>query len=734
MTILPNFQPIINAIPAPGLVLRLSEVDSKYLRLTHVFDDCVYVMWVGEPKNVRFARRPTRKLMSEFLKLAGAPSSTWGRLSLPSGLSNSPPERSEQADSLRTAWDLIKPLVTAFSSEANLARSRFTSLIRERADATQTSFITLQRMVLRYYYFGGTRLALLSLPPGVKAGHDARNENAAEESSQRRPPKRRGRQPVLADELGANDFIVDEDDIIDMVDCLRSCLRRGPTFKTHAHEAYLAGAFRRRHPEVYAEYIGGKRVEPVTVRQYQYYIDSRAQLSDELAKNLRTQERNPGHLGSVRAAGPGETYEIDSTGGRLYLVSADDPPVLVGKPTIYLIIDRWSRFVVSAYISLQPPSYEEVRYALLIAFTSREARFRALGVAIDDERWPVGRMPAVLCPDRGSDFMSESMEQAVVQDLRIELTPLPPFCPDGKAVVERLIREIKRRMAGSGMKGVYADRPMDPQTKRVTRKAEAVAVHSLAEAYRALIKIIDDHNNRPHSALRRRRVLTQAGIRPVPKDAYLWGLKYISGLRTPPFSDTDYRRLLLSVDSASIANGVLRYKTRPYLPANETAFNIAAKSTARAKQIDIRLDKTDPHEILVPDSGREWAIFRITPGAANELAGLSLDEEEAFASQTARLWARAEHEGRITRVAAMSGKSKQPKKPKGSATKLGQQQQHDARAQETDDVKHKLTGKPLRLRHEQTTEASVRPEDWTMLDEQERIRNLALIRQHRSKR
>ena len=442
----PDFQTIDAAAPAPGLVLRIGKIEIKYLRLTHVFSDCAYVMWVGGPADARFARRPTRKPLSELIELAGDPGTTWGRLTLPPALSASPKEKSERSEQLNTAWSLVKPLVEIFKNEANLDRSRFTALIRARADATQTSFITLQRMLLRYYYFGGTRLALLPLPPGVKAGNAAYPKPETKDSGTQSPPKRRGRQPRLAAELGANDFIVSEDDISDMVECLKKCLRRGPTYKTTAHEEYLAGHFRRRHPDVHAEYIANKRVEPVTAKQYRYYVDSRAQLTEALAKNLRTQERNPGHLGSLLAAGPAELYEIDSTGGRIYLVSTDDPPVLVGKPTIYLLIDRWSRFVPSVFITLGPPSYEGVRYTLMIAFTSREARFQALGANIDDVRWPVGRIPAAICPDRGSDFMCDSMEQAIVQDLRIELTPLPPYCPDGKAIVERLIRELKRRM------------------------------------------------------------------------------------------------------------------------------------------------------------------------------------------------------------------------------------------------------------------------------------------------
>lgn len=729
-----EFIPLPNAAPTAGLVLRLGKTEERYLRLTHVFEDSVYAMWVGEPEQARYARRPVRKLLQELKQLATDSSATWGRIALPAALSNQPPKGSERALALDAAWNLISPLVKSFELESNLTRSMFTSSIRERAVASQTSFITLQRLILRYYYFGGTRLALLPLPRGTQPGQASSYNVVVIDQGVPRPPKRRGRQPILATELGANEFLVGENDIEDMLNSLKASLRKGPTYKSTAYEDYLAGAFRRRHPDIHAEYIAGKRVAPVTVRQFRYYIDGRARLSEDLAKNLRTYERNPGYMGSVYAAGPGEVYEIDATGGRLYLVSPDDPPVLIGQPTIYLLIDRWSRFVVSAYMSLRPPSYEEARLALLIAFTSREKRFRGLGVDINDERWPVGRVPAVICSDRGSEFIGNSMEQAVVDDLRIELTPLPPLCPDGKAIVERLIREIKRRMAASKLKGTYADRPIDPHTKHAARTAKVAAVHTLAEAYRNLIEIITDHNNRPHSSLRRRRILTQAGIEPTPRNAYLWGLKQISGLRSPPLTEADYRRLLLSVDTASISNGVLRYKSRPYLPENEAAFDLAAKSTARARQIDIRLDRTNPYEIEVPTSRGDWALFRITDGAASELAGLTLDEEEALTSQNARLWARAEHQALIERVAAKSPKTVPPKKNSVRATVVDKKRQLAIRAQETANLKDTLTGQSPPPHPAPSLGQTTQKDDWQEIEEQERLRNLERIRQHRSKR
>lgn len=725
------FDAIPNARPSAGLVLRVGESDPRYLRLTHVFDKCVYAVWVSDASQARYTRRPQKMLLVELNELATEPGSTWGRLGLPPGFIQ-PLDGSKEKTALDSAWQLIEPLIKAFEKERNLSRNLFTPLIQAHADATSTKFINLIRLVKRYYYFGGARIALMQLPRGTKPGNGGYLQGDTSKTLEQAAPKRRGRQAILADELGRNDFIVGEEDIADMVASLKASLRKGKTFISDVHENYLADAFRRRHPQLHAEYLQGKRLEPVTVRQLRYYLATHASLTEDLASNLRTYEHSQGFTGAVRAIGPAEVYEIDATGGRLHLVTGDDPPVLVGKPTIYLMIDRWSRFVVSAYLSLRPASYEEVRYALLIAFTSRATRFRPLGIDIDDTRWPVARMPAVVCSDRGAEFVSDSFEQSVAQDLRIEHTVLPPLCPDGKAIVERLNRELKRRMANTRMKGVYADRPLDPETKRAARRAEAGALHSLTEGYRALIEIIHDHNTRPHSALKRIRKLTQAGVKPIPRDAYLWGLESITGLRAAPLSDVDYQRLLLSTDAASASKGQIRYGNRPYTPLNELAHDMASRWARRSKSIQIRVDKTDPRQILVPTARREWAVFQITPGTSHEIGGMTLDEEAAFAEQTARLWARADHASRIQRVATKGRAKRAEHRSSAPATKLDKSGQQVAREEQTAELKRTLTGKssvvPQKNPHTNTVPV------WSQLEEDERLRNLALIRQHRSKR
>ena len=722
---MPEFTPIPNAAPAIGLVLRTNADSDCMLRITHSFKDCMFAMWVSTPAMARTAKRPQKFSYAELQKVATARGATWGRLALPARLCTPPIADSEDDLKLQASWQLISPLVEIFDLETNLARDRYEFLIRQHATSTNTNFKTLRRLLHRYFYFGRNIYALVELKRGKPSPTASGGDNAVN------CPGRRGPKSILSKEMGMNDFVLSTEDINDMVLTLKSLLRKGPTTYTNAHDIYIARRFAKRHPEIYKEYIEFKRQLPISYRQFNYHVSNHGLLEERLAANLRSHQRNAGSLGSIHANGPGEIAEIDATGGRIHLVTSGPSPVEIGKPTIYLLIDRWSRFVLSVYMSLLPASYEELRQCLLIAFTSREKRFQALNVNIDDQRWPIGRIPPVICHDRGSEFIGNSMREAAAKDLRIELTPLPPYCPDGKAIVERMMRELKRRIAESGLAGVYADRPLDPVTKKVAKNAQAAAVHSLAEAYRVLIEIVEEHNNRPHSALKKKKALTQAGIAPVPKEAYLWGLKHISGLKVATFSDEEYARMLLATDTASIGSGVVRYKNSPYLPGNETAILLAKKSPNRAQAIQIRVDKSVRKEIFIVSKQGEWAKFTITRGAESDASAMTFDEADALGPTQSLLAAQAQNSSQVERVKARANQEK----PKGriKASKASPQQKADARANQTAALKAALTASEKRSPVATTAKlTSVKPE-WMRIEEAERLRQLELTRNQRNK-
>jgi putative transposase len=680
------FTSVKNTVPSPGLVLRCgSEASGRYLRITHVFENCAYGMPVGDAAEVRMARKPQRLDLTDLTQLVAESGSVWGRIALPNALSEIPEKDSRRWQVLEHTWTLIKPLVKAFKNERNLDRSAFTRLIHQRAELVLVSEVTLRKILLRYYYFGGVKSALLPIPPGPKPTNDPPLNNTETSPPVVKVPARRGRKSVNTQRLGRNEFVVSEEDIDEMISRYRLERKRDGHSLSTIHENYLKHEFRNRHPSVFNEYINGKIQIPVTLRQFRYYV-----IESNLYRDIETLADGvtvPARSSGLNAIGPGEITEIDSTGGRIHLVEDGNPSKCIGKPTIYLAIDRWSRYVLAVYMSLRPPSYEELRYLLLISFTSRTDRFSEIGVEIDEVRWPRGRLSACICEDRGSENICESARHAIAEDLKIELQILPPGCPDGKAIVERLIRTLKKRMASN--KGAYAARPIDRDTKNLARKAAFAAASSLTEAFRILIEIVVDHNNRPHRTLRRNRILSQASVEPTPQAAYLWGLENITGVPVPPLSDEDYQRILLSTDSASIARGEVIYRGHNYIPANREAVALVRESGSRRRAITVRVDKSQRWDLYVSSTRRNWAKFHIKESSANEIRGISLDEEEMLSGSNAALWARSEHEATRSRIATSLAKkhtSKQSAKP----MRLASDQQR-TRVHDTNQVKRSLT-------------------------------------------
>lgn len=616
-----------------GLVIELDRgPPATLVRITHLFDQTIYTMPVSTPDMARYAIRPYERQLSKVTWRLAKCEWRLGRLKLPQEFLSGPAVDSEDGDPIEGAYTAIAPLIEVFDDERYLARSSFSAHILRRANELEISPVSLRRLLLRYYYFGRIKKGLLPLKPGRPIGRQ-RPESSVDTvglSAEQIGPKRRGRQPIEAKKLGPNTFVVTDDDVADMVECLEALASRGRTTKVEAHKEYIKGRFRNRHPEKHKQYIAKQCPLPVTLRQFREITSKYATLSRDASKNVAGHSHRA-EKGALLATGPGEVYEIDATGGRIFLVDSNDPNHVLGTPIIYIIIDRWSRFIVSVYVTLRPASWEEIRFALLVAFTPRKRRFKNLGVNVDEDRWPQGRVCARMVQDRGSEMISLAMLGAAVDGLHIEAETLPPLCPDGKGIIERVNRELKRRMAQRKMKGVFAERPVDPKTKRAFKAAKFAAVHSLREVYWALIDIVDTYNNSPHSHLEARSILRRAGVKPTPRDAYLWGLANITGIESPPLDDADYQRLLLGTDKATLANGAMMYRGRKYLPMNAAAERQARLSTSRRRAIAIKLDRSDAVEFFAPNGDEDWPLWRVNAAGLQELQEITLEEEDYLA-------------------------------------------------------------------------------------------------------
>lgn len=713
-----------------GLVLRLGhEAADPMVRITHVFNESIFVMPVSTPDKARYAKRPYELQVSKVESRLDAVEWQIGRLSMPSGFLTGDGD-------WKNAYEVIQPLIEVFDDKRSLSRTMFTVQIKRRANELGVSEVTLRRLLLRFYYFGRVKEALQPLKPG-RPIEETSSYSFPTKSGQ--APKRRGPQPITAIDLGPNDFVVSTEDIEDMVECYERLAANDKVTRTKAYKEYFRTYFAKRHPEKYADFMNRKCPRPVTLRQYREYTDKHVTFTRDMAKNAGRTKREV--KGATLAVGPAEYYEIDATGGRIHVVDSENPDVVLKTPLIYLIIDRWSRFIVSLYVTLRPASWEEIRLALLIAFTSRERRFKNLGANVDEERWPQGRICAHLVQDRGSEMISRAMLEAAVEGLHIEPETLPPLCPDGKGIIERCIRGLKARMTDRKLKGGFQERPLNPKAKRKFRAAKDAAVYSLRELYWELLDIVDDYNNSSHSHLEQMTILKRAGVRPTPRDAYLWGLENITGLETPPLTDEDYIKLLMSRDKATIASGVVNYRARKYYPANSAAMRQARLSTSRRLALEIKVDRFDPTDIYVPVKGGEWPMWRVSKSGLQQLQEITLEEEEQLGEQHRLLIAKTRDDSFIDETVKANQRRRRKgipsAQPESAQQPVSAETRRRRRNDESDEIKKNLLGKSIAQPPTSATKSTKASEsskkfDGIALERQERLATIEFLRRRKS--
>ena len=721
-----------------GLVFRLvSKKESgeqfHYYRITHVFNSTgqLYYLEISTPEQVLVAKRPKSMPISVLNKLFEQNSkNTLGNVPLPLEFIKTNVNEDLKLSNQEIAdnnYKLLLPLLEIFEDETYLKSRNFEPAIVKHAIQIEMSRVTLRRMILRYWYFGQSASVLAPLTRGPKLKLTNSTDIAAgdfeNKISNRRGPKAR-----ITQALGENEFVVSLDDIQDMRKCLEKKLRKSYATKVSAHLDYLAEYFSKRHPEIYQEYLEKKIPEPVTIRQYRSYTSGTEWLDPELLEKLIQTKTYQTTTGALLANGPNEIYELDATVNRIFLVSKKTNAV-IGQPTLYVVIDRWSRFIVGVYISLKSPSWEELSYAILVSFTSRNKRFKNLGVDINDERWPVGKPPAVFMFDRGSEFRGHSAEKSIAENFKIEIALLPKRTPDGKAIVERVIRELKSRNGSASIDGAYQRRPTDYETRKAVKAAKGAAAYNLHEIFLLLIKEVESYNNSPHDTLKKNILLVREGVAPTPKAAFLWGQKHISGLNRPPYTDEDYQKMLLGTDRASIAGGTLNYKRLTYQPDNTIAKAMLLRSGKSAKQVKIRIDKSHPEKVYVETSHQEWACWKLTAGALNSFRGMTLDEIDQLREQGAMLYDVAKND---QQVADLQNTTKRRKSIKNTI-EATHAESRQAGIDETLEIKKALLGhKPIQLIA--TSSPSKRHmEPWEELALAERNKKLQILSKSRKK-
>ncbi len=151
--------------------------------------------------------------------------------------------------------------------------------------------------------------------------------------------------------------------------------------------------------------------------------------------------------------GPGTQYQVDGTGGLVYLVAPWDETKIIGKAQIYGVQDNYSQLVVGWSVVIDNASYATLMLALECAFTDKddlpadlnEELCERLGLPCGSPLMPKGVVCDELLGDGGPELVGEQSSRLVERGL-FSWATAKPRAANWKAYIERFFGHLKAKL------------------------------------------------------------------------------------------------------------------------------------------------------------------------------------------------------------------------------------------------------------------------------------------------
>ena len=307
----------------------------------------------------------------------------------------------------------------------------------------------------------------------------------------------------------------------------------------------------------------------VTVRQFQHHYLTNVPLPVRIRRKVGQRRYElvcrpkRGHA-LQHSKGPGTEYLIDATVADVYVVSRFNRTVVVGRPTIYLCMDLYSRLIVGVHVTLEPPSFEGVALVLESIVTPKDELCARYGIAITRDQWPCEGLPGNgFLADRGGDYMKAKPWQVVNKDLMVPISNTRARDPTMRGLSERRFGSVPCQFQRAAFGVVEKD-----MATRCAPRYAWDAVHTVTEITKKLIRAILRHNDTP---------ITHGGAIPdavfegeadTPINRWNWGLENLGGSLISRSVDevrlaTWPHDVAKPTDKGLLWNGV--YYTSPYI-------------------------------------------------------------------------------------------------------------------------------------------------------------------------
>lgn len=315
--------------------------------------------------------------------------------------------------------------------------------------------------------------------------------------------------------------------------------------RSQRHDTWVAEEIDRAIDEVYATRIGGSirqtmfhardlirvraAAEGLPLPTMSKHVIGRKAIENALAKrgywevlSKREDRQEAERLMRLKGAGPQAEYPLAEveTDHTLLDIIVKENGVVLGRPWLTILIDRFSRMITGFTIAFTPPSWVSVMEALRHAVLHKDEdlkrweAYEGIPFLFD---YPCYGAPDALFVDRGPEFLSSSMA-ATEAALNMRVVPLPKASGDKKGKIESnfhvMNTSLLHKLNGTTKSNIQ---------KRGRYKSSEQAIFSLNDVrYMVMRWVVDHHNRTKHPgtgeipAERWRKGMEEVGPKPAP--------------------------------------------------------------------------------------------------------------------------------------------------------------------------------------------------------------------------
>jgi putative transposase len=507
------------------------------------------------------------------------------------------------------ALQAIQPLLDA--TPAIYIPSSRSQLVKAQATTTGISEPTLRKYLREFWQGGQTPSALHG-----KWYYCGRMTGALGKTA------RRGRRPIHGVYVI---FEVDESAKAKLEKAAVWYLKDGRRTITGAYEFMLRAYYAR--PDGNGELHVNLKGERPTLRQFDYYLRKHYPTEIRLRSRLGDKDFERDHrakIGSARfdCQGVGDIYEIDATIADLFLVAKYDRTRIIGKPTVYIIIDRRSGLIVGFYVGLENASWSAARLAILSIAADKAELCRRYGVVYNPEDWPAhGIMPRQFYADRG-EMISRASSRIVV-GLNLIVANIPALRPDWKPFVECGFKLMHQSLA----EHVPGFDPASNFTKRRGKHYEKDASLTLDEFTKIMLELVIAHNRRPKRELELSNAELMGEVIPAPTALWNFDVQTRSGYLSR-VRELDVKFGLLPMDKAIVTENGIHFKYCYYTCEEAIQKGWFIQGRKKRFTLDVSYDPRIADAIYIHDESSHGKYIRadMTDVSRRQYAGLSFDE------------------------------------------------------------------------------------------------------------